>query len=144
MGAVNLSSFLRSSTFIPLIVSHLRTLYLEAYRASELAVSKGEFKREFRRAGLELPSIHKGWFNDLSAADIPMPSAFAFLDGDFYDSVLASLRLVWPKMSPGGTVLIDDFSREALPGVDRAVHDYFRNRGLPDIRVQHDIAALTT
>jgi transposase len=31
MGAVISSSFLRSSTFPPLIVSHLRILYLEAY-----------------------------------------------------------------------------------------------------------------
>jgi O-methyltransferase len=115
----------------------------EGFRAGELAVSKRQFVREFKRAGLQLPIMHKRWFNELAAADMPDSVAFAFLDGDFYESILSSLKLVWPRMSPGGTLLIDDYAHEALPGVERAVRDFFRGRGLPDIRVQHDIAILT-
>ena len=39
MGAVNGSSFLRSSTFLPPIVSHLRRNYLEAFSTRERSTS---------------------------------------------------------------------------------------------------------
>ena len=112
-------------------------------KSGELAVSKKQLVREFKRAGLRLPVIHKGWFAGLSAADVPPDIAFAFLDGDFYGSVLSSLKLVWPRISPGGMVLIDDYGREALPGVERAVRDFFGGRQ-PQLHVAHNIAVIRT
>jgi O-methyltransferase len=114
----------------------------ESFKAGELAVSKRELVRAFRRAGLRPPVIHKSWFEELTARDVPDLIAFAFLDGDFYESILSSLRLVWPRMSPGGTVLLHDYGREALPGVERAVRDYFRSRSMPDIHIARNIATL--
>lgn len=93
------------------------------FQAGKLAVSKKQFIREFQKAGLRLPAIHKGWFSDLTDDDVPERIAFAFLDGDFYESIKSSLRLVIPRMSPGGTIVIDDYAREALPGVARAAHE---------------------
>ncbi len=55
----------------------------ESFKAGELSVSKRQFIRQFRRAGLQLPVIHKGWFNQLSEREVPEPIALAFLDGDF-------------------------------------------------------------
>jgi O-methyltransferase len=69
--------------------------------------------------------IHKGWFNELSPKDVPKQIAFAFLDGDFYESIHTSLKLVWPRMVSGGIICIDDYKRDALPGVERAVSDFF-------------------
>ena len=109
------------------------------FQAGRLAVSKKEFLRHFYAANLTPPIIHKGWFGELTGADVPPTIAFAFLDGDFYESILDSLKLVWPRMSPGGVVLIDDYGREALPGASRAVHDFF---GRGDIRSQHNIAVI--
>lgn len=113
-----------------------------SFKAGELSVSKKQFIREFQRAHVRLPIIHKAWFNELSASDVPDTIAFAFLDGDFYDSILTSLKLVWPRMAPGSLVLIDDYGREALPGVERAVRDFFQHRALPPQRVAHNIAIL--
>lgn len=112
------------------------------FRAGELTVRKKQFVREFQRANVRLPIIHKGWFGDLSAADMPETIAFAFLDGDFYESILSSLKLVWPRMTPGGMVLIDDYGREALPGVERAVRDFFQHQTRPPLHVAHNIAVL--
>jgi O-methyltransferase len=112
------------------------------FKAGELSVSKKQFIREFQRARVRLPILHKAWFNELSTSDIPEHIAFAFLDGDFYDSILCSLKLVWPRMTPGGLMLIDDYGREALPGVERAVRDFFQHRTLPPLRVAHNIAIL--
>jgi O-methyltransferase len=97
----------------------------EQFTAGELAVSKKQFLHEFHKAGLQPPIVHKGWFGDLSEQDIPAQIAFAFLDGDFYESIRDSLRLVLPHMQKGSTIVIDDYAREALPGAAKAVHEYF-------------------
>lgn len=97
----------------------------EAFVAGELAVSKKQFMQAFARAGLAAPVVHKGWFNQLESADLPETIAFAFLDGDFYESIRDSLQLVVPRMSKGGTIVVDDYAREALPGAAKAVHEYF-------------------
>ena len=112
------------------------------FKAGQLAVSKKQFVREFKHAGVRLPIIHRGWFENLSERDLPASIAFAFLDGDFYESIMSSLKLVWPRTSPGGVILIDDYGREALPGVERAVQQFFRNQTMPAIRVSHHIAIL--
>ena len=97
----------------------------DAFVAGELAVSKKQFMQAFARAGLAAPIVHKGWFNQLESADLPDSIAFAFLDGDFYESIRDSLQLVVPRMSNGGTIVVDDYAREALPGAAKAVHEYF-------------------
>ena len=62
-----------------------------AFRGGELAVTKREVKERFLRAGLPVPVIKKAWFKDLGEADLPNKIAFAFLDGDFYESIKDSL-----------------------------------------------------
>ncbi|HSX33403.1 MAG TPA: TylF/MycF/NovP-related O-methyltransferase [Candidatus Saccharimonadales bacterium] len=112
------------------------------FRPGELAVSKKALLAAFQTAHLQPPIIHKAWFHDLTADNVPAQIAFAFLDGDFYDSIMDSLKLVWPRMSPGGRVLIDDYQREALPGVTAAVHDFFRGQPPANLRVAHNIAII--
>jgi len=111
----------------------------EQFRAGELAVSKKAFYREFQKAHLKPPVVHKGWFRDLTARDVPEKIVFAFLDGDFYESIRDSLHLVLPRMQKGGVIVVDDYAREALPGAARAVHEHFR----PDqIRVAHNLGVI--
>ncbi|HLZ14885.1 MAG TPA: TylF/MycF/NovP-related O-methyltransferase [Candidatus Saccharimonadales bacterium] len=112
------------------------------FTAGKLSVNKKELLQQFRAANLAPPVIHKGWFEDLTPADVPDRIAFAFLDGDFYHSILTSLKLVWPRLQPGGAVLIDDYKRPELPGVERAVADFFRSQPMPRLRVEHNIAII--
>ena len=95
-----------------------------AFRAGELGVTKREVKERFLRAGLPVPVIKKGWFADLGAEDVPERIAFAFLDGDFYESIRDSLRLVVPRMSEGGVIVVHDYTNPALPGVKKAVDEW--------------------
>lgn len=97
----------------------------EQFQAGELSVSKKAFIREFQKAHLGPPVIHKGWFGELSTSDIPERIAFAFLDGDFYSSIHDSLKLVLPRMQQGSVIVVDDYAREALPGAAKAVHEVF-------------------
>lgn len=111
------------------------------FKAGELSVSKKQFMQEFHKANLRPPIIHKSWFDGLTAEDVPGKIAFAFLDGDFYDSIIDSLRLVYPRMAEGGIITIDDYQRETLPGVERAVRDFFQNKQFT-LRVSHNIGII--
>ncbi len=89
-----------------------------------LLVTKREIKARFLRAGMKLPVIKKAWFNELADADLPEKIAFAFLDGDLYESICDSLKLVEGKLSEGAVVIIHDYQNEALPGVAKAVDEW--------------------
>jgi O-methyltransferase len=96
----------------------------EQFKAGKLATSKTVLINHFKRAHLPLPYIHKAWFDELSTDDLPERIAFAFLDGDFYQSILTSLRLVWSRLSSGAVVVVDDYHTEALPGVRQALDEW--------------------
>lgn len=102
----------------------------ENFTPGALEVSKREVKERFLRAGLRLPVIHKGWFSELTPDDMPSAIAFAFLDGDFYESIRDSLDLVLPLMTSGGIIIVHDYSNPALPGVKKAVEEKIGTRGL--------------
>lgn len=111
----------------------------EGFIAGELAVSKKQFLREFQKAHLQPPRVHKGWFSDFVDTDVPEKIAFAFLDGDFYDSIHDSLKLVVPRIQKGGVIIVDDYAREALPGAAKAVHEFFPQA---HVRVAHNLGIL--
>lgn len=112
------------------------------FQPGELKASKGALVRHFKQAGLPLPIIHKGWFSDFSEQDVPESIAFAFLDGDYYQSITDSLRLVWPRLAPGARIVVDDYQSEALPGAKRAVDDWLAGRRA-DVRVEASLAIIT-
>lgn len=114
----------------------------EQFKAGELRAIKQNFIRNFRKSGLNLPVIHKGWFDELPDTEIPNKIAFAFLDGDFYSSIKDSLRLIETKLAPGAIVIIDDYQSEALPGASRATDEWARARQL-SIRTEASLAILT-
>jgi O-methyltransferase len=93
----------------------------EQFKEGELLASKQKLVQHFKHAGLRVPLIKKAWFNELTEADLPAEIAFAFLDGDFYESILDSLKLIWPKLTEGAVVLVDDYQTESLPGVKKAL-----------------------
>ncbi len=92
--------------------------------AGELSASKKVLIQHFKQAGLPLPVITKAWFSDLQASDMPSKTCFAFLDGDYYESITDSLKLVWNTIPNGGIVVIDDYINEALPGAKKAVDEW--------------------
>jgi hypothetical protein len=63
-----------------------------------------------------------GWFREtLPLLDV-RKIALLRLDGDIYESTWDALVSLYPKLSPGGYVIIDDY--EAYSGCKQAVHDY--------------------
>lgn len=114
----------------------------EQFKQGELLATKAQLIKFFKQANLPLPFIHKCWFEELTAADTPEHISFAFLDGDFYTSIKSSLEVVWPKLTPGAIVIIDDYQTEALPGVRQAVKEWSQNHSF-SLKVESSLAILT-
>jgi len=76
----------------------------------------------------------EGWFQDtLESASKQIESiSILRLDGDLHESTLVCLEYLYPKVSKGGIVIIDDY---ALDGCRIAVHQYFDSikEELPEI-----------
>lgn len=98
----------------------------DQFKAGELPATKKEVVRRMAQAGARDVRVKKAWFSELLPADLPDKIAFAFLDGDFYGSIMDSLKLVWPKLASGAVVVVDDYRNEALPGAAKAVDEWLR------------------
>ena len=102
----------------------------QEFKKGELYVTKREVKARFLRANLPVPIIKKAWFGELSSIDMPAKVAFAFVDGDLYESIRDSLRLLEGKIAKYGVVVVHDYSNPALPGVAKAVDEWTSRMGV--------------
>ncbi|MBR5621342.1 hypothetical protein IKW75_02585 [Candidatus Saccharibacteria bacterium] len=103
----------------------------DGFKAGELFVTKREVMERFKKSGLKVPRVRKGFFENLDpATDLPEKICFAFLDGDLYQSIKTSLELITPKMTRDGdgqitgTIIVHDYNNPQLPGSARAVDEW--------------------
>ena len=111
------------------------------FKEGELLATKKQFIGGFKTARLTLPIIHKGWFNRVEATEVPAPVAFAFLDGDYYDSIKSSLSLIESKLASGAIIVVDDYTNDSLPGAARAVDEWCRKHNY-SVRTVHSLAVI--
>lgn len=101
--------------------------------AGELRSSPDDVRATHAAWGRPAPVIHPGWFDETIPKELPDEIAFAYLDGDFYDSTLTGLKHCVTRLVPTGVLLVDDYADTAvnprawdgLPGVKRACDAYF-------------------
>jgi len=74
------------------------------------------------------PIVLKSWFKDIPDDKLPKKIAFAFFDGDFYDSIIDSFEKVYDRMSVGGFICIHDYEYPPLPGVKKACDDFLKGK----------------
>ena len=55
--------------------------------------------------------------------------AVARLDGDMYESTMDALTSLYPKLSPGGYLIVDDYG---IPMCKQAIHDYRDEHGITE------------
>ncbi|MEI9890719.1 MAG: TylF/MycF/NovP-related O-methyltransferase [Caulobacteraceae bacterium] len=79
--------------------------------------------------GIE-PFIHfrKGWVPETFQGLEDRKFCFAHIDLDLYDGVLESLKFFYPRMSPGGVIVFDDYGFASCPGARRAVDEFFADK----------------
>jgi hypothetical protein len=102
------------------------------YTNRELVVSLDEVKRNFEQYGLLDGQVRflPGWFRD-SLPMAPIHSlALLRLDGDMYESTMDALTYLYPKISLGGYVIVDDYG--GISACRQAVQEYRERHGITD------------
>jgi hypothetical protein len=82
------------------------------------------------RSGYDAARVHflKGKVEDTIPAQAPARIAILRLDTDWYESTRHELEHLYPRLSPGGVLIIDDYGHWA--GCRQAVDEYFASRKL--------------
>jgi len=95
----------------------------KSWKFARLAIPVEEVKENFRRYGLLDNRVRflEGWFRDTLPNAPVQHLAILRLDGDMYESTIDALTNLYPKLSPGGYVIVDDY---LLPGCRAAVEAY--------------------
>lgn len=102
------------------------------WQKSQLAVSLDDVRDNFARYGLLDDRVRflVGWFRD-TLPDAPIERlSILRLDGDMYESTIVALRALYPKLSAGGYVIVDDYG--AVKGCRAAVEDFRSECGITD------------
>lgn len=79
--------------------------------------------------GIKNYTLKKGWFQD-TVMHFHEPISVLRLDGDLYDSTFTCLLYLYPLLSKGGILIMDDWN---LEGCRKAFADYFYAKESPTL-----------
>jgi len=93
--------------------------------------SKGLFRSEEQRLRDRLRNysntiVIAGYFPDTASSILPEKFSFVHVDLDLYQPTLKALMFFYPKMLPGGRIVVHDYSH--CVGVFKAVDEFFGNK----------------
>jgi O-methyltransferase len=116
-----------------------------------LAVSEQEVRGNFARFGLERGvRFVPGFFEETLPHLANRRWAIVRLDGDSYEATRTALESLFPGLSPGGYLIVDDYG--AVEECRRAVDEFRRERGITEpleavdwtcVRWRHEAGAST-
>ncbi|MCK5737211.1 MAG: class I SAM-dependent methyltransferase [Spirochaetaceae bacterium] len=88
-----------------------------------------EVKDTISRSAMDLSCFNfiQGNVEETLDNEIPEQLAVLRLDTDWYESTMKELVVLYPRLSPGGVLIIDDYGH--FTGARKAVDDYFKKRG---------------
>jgi O-methyltransferase len=104
-----------------------------------LAVGVEQVRHNFERYGLldEQVRFLPGWFKDTLASAPVQRLAVLRLDADMYESTWQAIEALYPRLSPGGFCIVDDYGT-LLTQCQRAIHDYRAEHGISEEIVDID------
>lgn len=107
------------------------------HTAEQLAVSVEEVRANFERYGLLDDGVEflKGWFKETLPTVADRSWSLIRLDGDLYESTMDGLTNLYPNLSPGGFLIIDDYGWD---NCREAVTDFRREHGISEPIVEID------
>lgn len=111
---------------------------MNLYLVDEFAVPLEQVKTNFDRYGLLDEQVYflKGWFKDTLRKAPIKKLAVLRIDADLYESTMDSLVNLYPKLSIGGYIIVDDFG--AFSACKQAVLDYRKANGISDEMIKID------
>ena len=97
----------------------------------DVASSLSLVKRNFEMYGWldDRVKFLPGWFKDTLPAAPIEHLAILRIDADMYEGTREALQFLYPKLSPGGIVIVDDY---AVPTCKPAVDDYRREHHITE------------
>lgn len=98
----------------------------------QLAIPLERVRANFERYGLldEQVRFLKGWFKDTLPSAPLDRLALMRLDGDMYESTMDAISALYPRLSVGGYVIVDDYG--GIPACAQAITDYRAANGIED------------
>jgi hypothetical protein len=72
------------------------------------------------------PVTRKGFIPDTFVGLESVQIAFAHIDVDIYKSIMDSLKFIWPRLSFGGFIVLDDYGFPTCPGARASVDEFFQ------------------
>ena len=103
-----------------------------------LAVTQAQVREAFERYGLLDDGVRflEGWFSETLPPLKGTPWAVVRLDGDQYQSTLDGIENLYPDLSSGGFLIVDDYG--TYDACQRAIHEYRTANGITDEVVKID------
>lgn len=105
------------------------------WRAGDLASPLEASRRNLVEFG-DFVRLYPGWIPERFAEVNDRVFRFVHLDVDLYEPTKASLEFFYPRVSPGGIILGDDYLFTSCPGATQAFDEFLANKkekmiGLP-------------
>jgi len=103
----------------------------QLHTSASLAISRDEVAKNFERYGLLDDRVRflEGWFKDTLPTVADRTWSVVRLDGDMYESTMDGLTNLYPRLSVGGFLIVDDYGYEPCR---RAVADYREANGIDE------------
>jgi len=72
--------------------------------------------------------FHQGWIPDTFVGKEAARIAFAHIDVDIYRSMKDCLEFIYPRMTVGGVIVLDDYGQFTCRGARDAIDEYFEDK----------------
>jgi hypothetical protein len=121
---------------------HLLDRGMGLHRSNDvLGIPLEVVKENFERYGLLDDQVRflPGWFRDTLPSAPVSQLAVMRLDGDLYESTMDAFENLYPKLAPGGFVIVDDY---VIPACAQATHEFRDRMGITDELVRIDDCAV--
>ncbi len=119
---------------------------LSADSADWCYAGHGEVLANLRAMGVDPTGVHtiQGKVEDTLPTQSPdMPIAVLRLDTDWYESTMAEMEYLYPKLVPGGVLIFDDYN--TWEGSREAADEYFAKHNIKPFlhRIDHSAVIMT-
>ena len=104
---------------------------VDRFREGDFASTSYEDVRQ-ALAPFPFARVHRGFIPRILDELAIERLAWAYIDVDIYAAVRDSLEFIYPRLLPGGVIVLDDYGFPSCPGVRRAMDEFFAD-GRPEV-----------
>lgn len=102
------------------------------WQSGDMAAAESDFLTALQ--DLDNVRAYRGWIPERFAEVSGKRFAFVHVDVDLYQPTRDSIEFFFPRLSPGGVLLMDDYGFDSCPGARLAADEYFASR--PEVIVE--------